>query len=94
MSGNFSRNENSVVIANSFNSTVPDDESKILAWLSPLEPWVRPRDIGSQRMDGIGGWLLKTKKFRRWHKGSREDSSNHATLFCDGNPGVGKSYIT
>ena len=71
----------------------PDDESKILAWLSPLEPWVRHRDIGAERVDGIGAWLLETTEFRRWHDANREDGSNHAILFYDGNPGVGKSYI-
>ena len=103
MSEAFSHNEHSIVIANGFNYTVPDveskarepkiPESKVLAWLSPLEPWVR-QDIGTQRIDGIGGWLLKTEEFRRWHDGSREDGSYNAALFCDGNPGVGKSYIT
>ena len=80
-------------ITNSFNYIAPDDESKILAWLSPLEPWVRHRDIGAERVDGIGAWLLDTREFRRWHNASGEDESNHATLFCHGNPGVGKSYI-
>ena len=94
MSRSFSYNENSVVIANSFNNSVPDVESKILAWLSPLEPWVRHRDIGAQRIDSVGDWLLETEEFRRWYKGSREDGSSDATLFCYGNPGVGKSYIT
>ena len=93
MSQAFSSNHNSTIIANSFNSTAPDDESKILAWLSPLEPWVRHRDIGARRVDGIGAWLLETEEFRRWHNGSKEDGSYHSTLFCDGNPGVGKSYI-
>ena len=93
MSQAFSNNHNSINIVNSFNSTAPDDESKILAWLSPLEPWVRHRDIGARRVDGIGAWLLETEEFRRWHDGSREDGSYHPTLFCDGNPGVGKSYI-
>ena len=78
---------------NSFNYISPDDESKILAWLSPLEPWIRHRDIGTERVDGIGAWLLDTREFRRWHNASWEDESNHATLFCHGNPGVGKSYI-
>jgi len=89
----FSNNDKSIIIANSFNSTVPDDESKILAWLSPLEPWVRHRDIGAQRVDGIGAWLLETKGFRCWVNGSRENEADRPTLFCDGNPGVGKSYI-
>ena len=94
MSGAFSHNENSVVIANSFNNIVPDDESKILARLSPLEPWIRHQDIGAHRIDSVGSWLLETEEFRRWHNGTSEDGSNRAALFCDGNPGVGKSYIT
>jgi len=43
-------------------------------------------------MDSMGAWLLETMEFRRWHDGTR-DGSNHAILFCHGNPGVGKSYI-
>ena len=93
MSQHFSNNCNSINIANSFNYTAPDDEPKILAWLSPLEPWVRHRDMGAERVDGIGAWLLETREFRRWHNANNEDESNHAALFCDGNPGVGKSYI-
>ena len=94
MSQAFSNNNNA--FNNSFNTNyyiTPDDKSEILAWLSPLEPWVRHRDIGAQRVDSIGGWLLETKEFTRWRDGGRENESNHATLFCEGNPGVGKSYI-
>ena len=94
MSQAFSNNDNCTIIANSFNNTTPDDRSEILAWLSPLEPRVRHRDIGTHRVDSIGTWLLETVEFRRWHDGSSEDGSCHPTLFCDGNPGVGKSYIT
>jgi len=77
-----------------YNYTTSDDRSEILAWLSPLEPWVRHRDIGARRVDSIGTWLLENEEFRGWHKGSREEGSYNATLFCAGNPGVGKSYIT
>ena len=96
MSQAFSNNNNSfnTTNINTFHSNTHDDESKVLAWLSPLEPWVRHRDIGAERVDGIGAWLLETREFRRWHNASVKDESNHATLFCDGNPGVGKSYIT
>ena len=93
MSQAFSNIHNSFNTANTFNYTVPYDESKVLAWLSPLEPRVRHRDIGAQRVDSIGAWLLETKEFRCWHSGSSADRSNHAALFCHGNPGVGKSYI-
>ena len=55
---------------------------------------MRHRDIGAQRIDSVGGWLLETEEFRRWYNGTSEDGPNRATLFCDGNPGVGKSYIT
>ena len=93
MSQPFNNNNNSFNTTYILNSTPPDNESKILAWLSPLEPRVRHRDIGAERVDGIGAWLLETREFKQWHNASREHGSNHSTLFCDGNPGVGKSYI-
>jgi len=99
MSQGFSNNQNSFNTTNTFSATnifnylTPDDESKILAWLSPLDPGPRHRDIGAQRLDSIGSWLLENPEFRRWHGGNREDGSNHRTLFCHGNPGAGKSYI-
>jgi len=98
MSQGFSNNQNSfnttnTFTTNTFNNLTPDDESKILAWLSPLEPGARHRDIGAQRLDSIGSWLLETQEFRGWHGGNLEDGSAHRTLFCHGNPGAGKSYI-
>ena len=91
MSQSFSNNHNS------FNTTTlsytADDRSEILAWLSPLEPRVRHRDIGARRVDSIAAWLLESEEFKRWHNGSSEDGTSHPTLFCDGNPGVGKSYL-
>ena len=93
MSQAFNDIHNAFNITNSFNYTAPDDRSEILAWLSPLEPRARHRDIGAQRLDSIGAWLLETKEFRRWHNRTGDDGSIHATLFCDGNPGAGKSYI-
>ena len=93
MAQSFSNNHNSFNVANTFNTTVSDDRSEILAWLSPLEPRVRHRDIGARRVNSIGAWLLETEEFKRWNNGSRGDGSYNPTLFCDGNPGVGKSYI-
>jgi len=76
------------------NYTAVDDRSEVLAWLSPVEPRLRHRDIAARRVGCIGAWLPETEEFKRWNKGGREDGSYHATLFCDGDPGVGKSYIT
>ena len=88
MSRAFTDNINSFNVSNNFTFTAADDESKIMAWLSPLEPQVRHQDICNQRVDDIGDWLLETEEFISWYK-----ESNHSTLFCYGDPGVGKSYI-
>ena len=55
---------------------------------------MRHRDIVARRVGSIGTWILETEEFKRWYKGGKEDRSYRPTLFCDGNPGVGKSYIT
>ena len=97
MSQALSHNHHSFNTTNSYNTTnnyiTPDDESKILAWLSPLEPRVRHQDIGAQRVDSIGAWLLEAQEFKCWHNGSRGDGSHHPSLFCHGNPGAGKSHM-
>jgi len=93
MSQAFSNNDNSTIIANSFNTNAPDDRPAILTWLSPLEPQVRHRDIGARRVESIAAWLLETEEFKFWNNGSREDGVYRPILFCDGNPGVGKSHI-
>jgi len=92
MSRTLTDNTGSFNVSNSYNNvitvTATDDESKIMAWLSPLGPQVRHQDICSQRIDDIGGWLLETEEFINWYNGS-----SRAVLFCYGNPGAGKSYI-
>ena len=93
MSQAFTDNINSFNVSNNITFTTPDDEPKILAWLSPLEPHVRHQDICNQRVDGIGGWLLETNEFKNWYNGSEKDGSDHAAFFCYGDPGAGKSYI-
>ena len=44
-------------------------------------------------MDDVENWLLETKEFKSWYSGGENDGSDHANLFCYGDPGVGKSYI-
>ncbi|RPA92907.1 hypothetical protein L873DRAFT_1627320, partial [Choiromyces venosus 120613-1] len=70
------------------------EESKVLSWLSPLEPRVRHQDIRTQHVKDVGSWVLQTEKFRSWCNGSENEDSDHAALFCHGHPGVGKSFIT
>jgi len=83
---------------NSFNNvwnncTVGDDRSQLLAWLSPLEPRVRHRDIQERRFENIGEWLMQTKKFRSWHDESGEGEGDKAVLFGYGDPGAGKIFM-
>jgi len=93
MSRAFTDNTNCFNVSNTIVFTAADDEPKILAWLSSLDPQVRHQDICSQRVDNIGNWLLETKEFRDWYNGSDREGSDHAALFCYGDPGAGKSYI-
>ena len=93
MSRAFTDNINSFNGSNSLFFISTDEEPKILAWLSPLEPQVRHQDICEQRVDSVGRWLLETKEFKGWYNGSENDGSGHPALFCYGEPGVGKSFI-
>ena len=53
---------NSFNNTNSFNNvwnncTVANEKPEILAWLSPLEPQRRHKDIRTRRVDEVGDWL-------------------------------------
>ena len=73
------------------NITYADEKAKVLNWLSPLQPHVRHNDVRNRRQDGLGEWFLQTDEFLRWRDG--EGESSKATLFCSGNPGVGKTFL-
>ena len=77
---------------NNFGST--DERTEILAWLSPLDPWIRHHDIGDHRVEDVGDWLLQTEEYRNWVDGILGGESDNSALFCYGDPGVGKTYIT
>ena len=79
-------------ITGSFNNYASDEDAKIMHWLSPLEPSKRHQSVRTDRFDGVGDWLLETGEFRGW-RGS-QDGADGAVLFCSGNPGVGKTYLT
>ena len=87
---------------NSFNNTnnacnlnpsSADETTEIPAWLSPLEPRIRHQDIRAHRVRGVGGWFLQTEEYQNWFNGIHGGESNNSTLFCYGDPGVGKTYI-
>jgi len=81
---------------NSFNTVnfiaeLDDEGHQILQWLSPLEPQKRHQGVRTDRLDGVGNWVLETTEFRKWRDG--EDGCVEPVLFCYGNPGVGKTYV-
>jgi len=90
-------NVNSFNTNNSFNNifnyvTEIDDEGRqILQWLSPLEPQIRHQGVQTDRLPGVGNWVLETSEFRKWR--DEQDGSVEPVLFCYGNPGVGKTYV-
>ena len=90
-------NNNCFNNTNSFNNvwnyTTANAQSPLLAWLSPLDPRLRHRDIQGRRVDNVGGWLLQTEEFRTWYERSEEGEDDKAVLFCYGGPGVGKTFI-
>jgi len=73
------------------NITYVDEKAKILNWLSPLQPHVRHSDVRARRHEGIGEWFLEGDEFLSWRDGKCEFGK--ATLFCSGNPGVGKTFL-
>ena len=74
------------------NSTVADQKSEILAWLSRLGPSVQHQDIQAHRADGVGDWLLQTEEYQNWIA-DIPGKSDGSALFCYGGSGVGKTYI-
>jgi len=75
------------------NCTIADDRSQLLAWLSPLEPRLRHRDLQERRVENVGEWLMQTEEFRSWHDRSVGGEGDNAVLFCYGDPGAGKTFI-
>jgi len=72
---------------------IADEDSEILAWLSPLEPQTRHNDLRARRVEKVGDWLLQTEEYQNWLAGTGGSGQNYSGLFCYGSPGVGKTYI-
>jgi len=90
---NYNHFSNNDFVWNVNNLGATDERSEILAWLSPLEPRIRHQDLRTRRADHVGEWLLQTDEFQRWCNGTEQSGSEHATLFCYGDPAVGKTYF-
>jgi len=73
------------------NKVIADENPEIMQWLSPLDPRRRHQDVRTDRLDGVGDWLLETNEFRGWR--SNGGGADKAVLFCCGDPGVGKTYL-
>ncbi|RPA93341.1 hypothetical protein L873DRAFT_1705910, partial [Choiromyces venosus 120613-1] len=69
-----------------------DEKRQILEWLSPLAPRERHQTVSDDRVDGVGDWVLQTREFKQWHTSEDQDVSR--VLFCYGDPGVGKTYLS
>jgi len=85
---NVTNNHNKIV---NVNKVIADENPEIMQWLSPLDPRGRHQDVRMDRVDGVGNWLLETKEFREWR--SNEGGADKAVLFCNGDPGVGKTHL-
>ena len=90
-------NENSNNVTNNHNNTfnlnniIADENPEIMKWLSPLDPRGRHHGVRTDRVDGVGNWLLETNELREWRStGGGEDK---AVVFCYGDPGVGKTFL-
>jgi len=84
---NVTKNNNTVNI----NKAIADENPEIMQWLSPLDPRRRHQDVRTDRLDGVGNWILETNEFRKWR--GKEGGVEKSVLFCYGDPGVGKTYL-
>jgi len=75
------------------NSTIPDNRTRLLTMLSPLEHGLQHGNIQGRRTEGVGEWLIQTEEFRVWYRSRKENAGDDAVMFCYGGPGVGKTFI-
>jgi len=87
----FAGNINSFNNIVNFVTEIDEEGHQILQWLSPLEPQKRHQGVRTDRLDGVGNWVLETSEFKKWR--DAEDGCVEPVLFCYGNPGVGKTYV-
>jgi len=86
--GNVTNSYNNIV---NENEIIVDENPEIMKWLSPLDPRGRHHDVSTDRLDGVGSWILETNEFLEWK--SNKGGADKDVLFCYGGPGVGKTYL-
>ncbi|KAJ4161615.1 uncharacterized protein LMH87_007645 [Akanthomyces muscarius] len=69
---------------------VKDKDNEILNWLTPMpiDHGLQYSDLLKVREPGTGQWLLDSAQYQTWMDMQKQ------TLFCPGNPGVGKTILT
>jgi len=64
-----SYNDNCGNVTNSYNNITlnkVDEDNQIKQWLSPLTPQARHQAVQTNRVDGVGSWLLEKDEFKQW----------------------------
>ncbi|OJD34109.1 uncharacterized protein BKCO1_2500095 [Diplodia corticola] len=64
------------------------ERKAIMDWLTPVDYTPQQRGLSRSRQAGTCQWFLESPEFNRWLKHSGE------TMFCEGFPGVGKTFLT
>jgi len=77
---------------NQCNFSTLDEKRPILEWISPFASRERHQVVRNSRVEKVGDWLLCHESFSTWR--TSDDRTAKPVLFCHGNPGVGKTYIT
>lgn len=60
----------------------------VLDWLSGVNYAQQQADLLRESEEGTGSWFIESSQFQQWAHG------NEDVLFCLGNPGAGKTFVT
>ncbi|KAG8534359.1 uncharacterized protein KY384_001203 [Bacidia gigantensis] len=72
------------------NQAAAETRTKILNWLSQLQPHKKHSDVSERRLKGTGEWVFDHEHYKRWFS----DAAETSTLWCPGIPGAGKTIIS
>ncbi|KAG8528594.1 uncharacterized protein KY384_006281 [Bacidia gigantensis] len=69
-------------------ATFDQNLEALLSWLCHSDFFKQQQKLSSQVHEKTGQWFLETSEFKSWINGTDK------TLWCDGIPGAGKTYLT